>query len=114
MSEININSDDDSGDNFESYENQELDEQLRVTKFIEDIIKSHTNKGKMPKRDSKNDYRNLLSINSEWLDSFMIIGYDMSGEEVVLTNTKNTKDYNAMLNVLKKAFIHFVVKSEME
>lgn len=98
----------------EFFEIKDIEDQRKVAKFIDDIIKNNIQKEEELQKKRLSDYSNLLSINSEWLDSFLIIGYDMKGDEVVISNTKTAKDYNSVLSLLKKAFINLVVRSEAE
>jgi len=91
-----------------------IEEQEKIVKFIDDLIKQNIKIEDAKQKERMSDYNNLVSITSEWLDSFFIIGYNLRGEELVITKAINSKDYNSLLVLLKKAFINFVVKSEIE
>ncbi len=110
----NNNDDKENNDIPDFFEIKDVEDQRKVAKFIDDIIKHNIQKEEDLHKKRMSDYNNLLSINSEWLDSFLIIGFDMKGEEIILSNTRTAKDYNSVLNLLKKAFINLVVKHENE
>jgi hypothetical protein len=112
MPKNNKSNDDEHDPNF--YDLDEVEEQKKVVKFIDDLIKNNVQKEKELQKKRLSDYNNLLAINSEWLDGFLIIGFDLNGDEVIISKTKTAKDYNSVLNLLKKAFINLVVKHEGE
>ena len=47
----------------------------------------------------------LKGINEEYLNSFIILGYTMEDERVVIQSYKNPKDKDAMMEFLKNVFI---------
>jgi hypothetical protein len=95
-----------------THENAIIADHDKVVKFIDDIIKNNIKIQKEKDQERLSDYNNLVSINSEWLDSFFIIGYNLDGEEVFISKQKNIKDYNSLLTLLKKVFINLVIKNE--
>lgn len=97
----------------DSYNNS-AEEQKKIAKFIDDIIKQNLKVENQKEKERLSDVGNLVSTTSEWLDSFFIIGYNMDGEELIITKAKNAKDYNSLLTLLKKAFINIVAKNEIE
>jgi hypothetical protein len=83
----------------------------KIVKFIDDIIKNNIKLQKEKDQERLSDYNNLVSINSEWLDSFFILGYNLEGDEVFISKQNNIKDYNSLLTLLKKVFINLVIKN---
>lgn len=47
----------------------------------------------------------LKGINEEYLNSFIILGYTMEDERVVIQSFKNPKDKDALMEFLKNVFI---------
>lgn len=47
----------------------------------------------------------LKSINEEYLDSFLVLGYTLEGERVILQSYSNPKDKDALMEFLKVVFI---------
>lgn len=101
-------------DDDELYELNSVEEQEKVVKFIDELIKKNIRTEEQINKHKFTNYNNLLSINSEWLDAFLILGYDMKGNEIVLCNTRSAKDYHSILSLLKKAFLNLVVKNDAE
>ena len=88
------------------------EEQKKIVSFIDNIIKQNDKITENKNKERLADYSNLLTINSEWLDSFIIMGYNPSGEEMVFSKAKHPQDFNALLMLLKKVFINHYMKSE--
>ena len=74
--------------------NQELD------KSIETWLKKTESKKNIGHRDMEL----LSSIITEYMDSFIIFGYNLEGERVVLQHHRNPKDYDALMELLKMVF----------
>lgn len=47
----------------------------------------------------------LKGINEEYLNSFILLGYTMEDERVIIQSYKNPKDKDAMMEFLKNVFI---------
>ncbi len=47
----------------------------------------------------------LKGINEEYLNSFIVLGYTMEDERVVIQSYKNPKDKDALMEFLKNVFI---------
>lgn len=47
----------------------------------------------------------LKGVNEEYLNSFIILGYTMEDERVVIQSYRNSKDKDAMMEFLKNVFI---------
>lgn len=73
---------------------QELD------KSIETWLKKTESKKNIEHRDMEL----LSSIITEYMDSFIILGYNLEGERIVLQHHRNPKDYDALMELLKTVF----------
>lgn len=79
----------------EAINNTEL--QKALDKWIDDHQQEH----KILSRDL-----NLLrSIVCEYLDSYIIFGYNLEGDRIVIQNCNNSKDKDALMEFLKNIFI---------
>jgi hypothetical protein len=47
----------------------------------------------------------LKGINEEYLNSFILLGYTMEDERVIIQSYRNPKDKDAMMEFLKNVFI---------
>jgi hypothetical protein len=83
-----------------------------VVKFIDKVIKQNIKIEKQKEKERLSDFNNLVAINSEWLDSFIILGYNIDGDEVVISKSYTDKDYNSLMLLLKKVFINLFMKNE--
>jgi len=107
---------DDNDNRDEKFENDDESLNIRreqdITKFISKLLKDNVDQEDELEKERVRNFKSLLAVNSEWLDTFMIIGYDLNGEEIVLSRTKTQKEYNALMHLLKKAFMSLIVKNE--
>jgi hypothetical protein len=60
--------------------------------------------------DTKESVRVLKNILSEYFDSFMIMGYDVNGERTVVRSTKNDKDDDAAIELLRFVLLRMINK----
>jgi hypothetical protein len=54
---------------------------------------------------SMRDLGILKGIITEYLDTFLIFGYNTSGERIILQNFKNARDRDAIMEFLKTIFL---------
>jgi hypothetical protein len=47
----------------------------------------------------------LKGINEEYLDSFLVLGYTLEGERVIMQSYKNPKEKDALMEFLKVVFL---------
>ena len=96
------------GDNMD---NNKLPRTLKQDKKqVEDLIKSAMQdflirKSGLNLEKTKN-LQNLVSLVSEYLSAFVIIGYDVSGESVNLVHATNQMDADALSAAINKFLIH--------
>lgn len=56
----------------------------------------------------------LKGINEEYLNSFILLGYTMEDERVIIQSYKNPKDKDAMMEFLKNVFIQQCQQNNQE
>jgi len=54
---------------------------------------------------TERDYTLLKSVITEYLDSFMLFGYNTQGERIIIQHAKTPKDRDAVMEFLKTIFI---------
>ena len=67
--------------------------------------------------EHKEVFRDLNIIKSflmEYLDSFMLLGYDVHGEKIIIRQCRTAKDKDSMNEFLKSAFLHQQQSSFMD
>jgi predicted small metal-binding protein len=72
-----------------------------LQKALDVWIKDHHSESKIVQRD----YNILKSIITEYLDSYMCIGYSSTGERYILHHAKSARDQDAIMEFLKSVFI---------
>jgi hypothetical protein len=86
------------------YIKQKIEESLNneeLQKSLDKWLKENENRHKIVLRDL-----NLLkSIITEYLEGFLLIGYNLEGERVILQNYSSPKDRDALMEFLKNVFI---------
>jgi hypothetical protein len=51
------------------------------------------------------DYHLLKSVITEYLDSYILFGYDTKGERIVVQHANNSRDQDAIMEFLKTLFL---------
>jgi hypothetical protein len=92
-----------SQNNFEEIQKKVNDaiSNLELQKSIERWMKENKKENAIVLRD----LNILKGIISEYLDAFLIFGYNMNGERVIVQNFKNARDRDAIMEFLKTVFI---------
>lgn len=54
------------------------------------------------------DLEYLTSIISEYLNAYMVIGYDLSGEKIVIMNAKTSHDKDALVENLRTTLLTII------
>lgn len=96
---IEVNSDDSYPDIQKKV--QDAISNLELQKSIERWLKENKKENAIVIRD----LNILKGIISEYLDAFLIFGYNMNGERVIIQNFKNARDRDAIMEFLKTVFI---------
>lgn len=74
---------------------------LELQKGIDKWMKEH----KKDNQISLRDLTILKGIISEYLDTYLIFGYNVNGERIILQNFKSARDRDAIMEFLKTIFI---------
>lgn len=79
--------------------------------LLNGILKGNSKRQLQIKKERLSDYNALVSYASEWLDCFMIIGYDLNGDGVAITKANSIKDQNSLSELIKKIFVNIMTKN---
>jgi hypothetical protein len=74
---------------------------LELQKSLDKWLKEHSQNNMITKRD----LGLLKSIVGEYLDSFLVFGYNTEGDRVIVQNFKTAKDRDAVMEFLKTIFL---------
>jgi hypothetical protein len=74
---------------------------LELQKSLDKWLKDNTQNNMITKRD----LTLLKSIVGEYLDSFLVFGYNTEGDRVIVQNFKTAKDRDAVMEFLKTIFL---------
>ncbi len=77
------------------------------TKLFNEFVKTINIKHSKPQNDDE-AYNRLGSIISEFLKNFILIGYGLHGERVVMRHDTCAKDADAVNELLRMTFMKFV------
>jgi hypothetical protein len=80
---------------FDAISNVEL--QKSMDKWLKENKKEHVT--------SIRDLGILKGIITEYLDTFLVFGYNINGERIILQNFKNARDRDAIMEFLKTIFL---------
>lgn len=80
---------------FNSINNAELQRSL------DDWAKKNQTENRIEERD----YHLLKSVITEYLDSFMLFGYNTKGERIIVQHAQSARDRDAVMEFLKTIFI---------
>ena len=71
-------------------------EKKEIQDLLNSVLKDHILQQSIAKNNRIKNIQSLVSIISEYLGSFFIIGYDISGQPVNLIHATNQKDADAL------------------
>jgi hypothetical protein len=74
---------------------------LELQKSLDKWLKDHAQNNMITKRD----LGLLKSLVGEYLDSFLLFGYNTEGDRVIVQNFKTAKDRDAVMEFLKTIFL---------
>ncbi len=108
----NNNGDGDIPNKNKKMKSKKIINETEAIKMLNNLLKNSIKKNLELKQERFSDYGNLIAAVSEWLDCFIIIGYDLKGDGVVLGNPKSIKDQNSLNELLKNVFIDIMSKNQ--
>jgi hypothetical protein len=74
---------------------------IELQKSIDKYMKEHRKDTQISTRDLSI----LKGIVTEYLDTFLVFGYNTNGERIILQNFKNARDRDAIMEFLKTIFL---------
>ena len=74
---------------------------LEMQKSLDKWLKEHNQMTQIHKRDLSV----LKSVVMEYLDTFLLFGYNLEGNRVIIQNFKKAKDRDAIMEFLKTIFL---------
>jgi hypothetical protein len=74
---------------------------LELQKSLDRWLRENTHQNQVIKRDI-NILKNSIC---EYLDSFLVLGYTMDGDRIIMQNFKTPKDRDAIVEFLKTVFL---------
>jgi hypothetical protein len=72
-----------------------------LQRSLDDWARKNQSENKIEERD----YYLLKSVITEYLDSFMLFGYNMKGERIIVQHAQSSRDKDAIMEFLKTIFI---------
>lgn len=89
------------------YEVQEKVHAAINNKELHESIERWLKNNKSRQNVNVRDLEILSSIVTEYLDAFILFGYNMDGERVIIQNYSKAKDRDAMMEFLKIVFLRY-------
>lgn len=72
---------------------------------LQQSLDEWTRKNQSENKIEERDYYLLKSVITEYLDSFMLFGYSMKGERIIVQHAQSPRDKDAIMEFLKTIFI---------
>lgn len=80
-------------------------EQINVDQLIYQAFTRHKNDAALDKKQKVKELGHLGSVAEEYLSCFLLIGFSLQNEKVILQNINNTKDESALMDLLRSTFL---------
>ena len=74
---------------------------LELQRSLDKMLKQHVHENQIIKRD----FSILKDAITEYLDSFLVLGYSLDGERIVIQHFKSPKDKDAIVEFMKNIFL---------
>ena len=62
--------------------------------------------------NTEESIKSVKAILSEYFDSFMVLGYDVDGDRLIVKHTKTDRDDDSMLEMLRYVFMTMLQKEQ--
>lgn len=89
-------------------ENINVVEQLSINNLFTQALERHKKEILEDKKNKLKEISHLGAIAEEYLSTFVLIGYSLQNEKVVIFNATNSKDEAALVDLLRATFIEIV------
>jgi len=80
-----------------------VEKMLGSKNIQEEILRTATKR-----LQTKDEIDNLKAILSEYLDSFILLGYGVEGNRVIIKHTKTSKDEDSIIEMFRFVFMRMV------
>lgn len=80
-------------------------EQINIDQLFAQALLRHKSEMLADKKLKVKELRHFSSIANEYLNSFILIGYSLQDEKVVLLNMPTPKDEAALIDLLRSTFL---------
>jgi hypothetical protein len=80
-------------------------EQVNIDQLITQALKRHKDEVAVDKKLKVKELGHLASLTEEYLNCFLLIGFSIQNEKVVLQSITNSKDEAALMDLLRSTFI---------
>lgn len=80
-------------------------EQLNIDQLITQAISRHKDEVAVDKKRKFKEMSHLASLAEEYLSCFLLIGYSIQDEKVILQSISNAKDEAALMDLLRSTFL---------
>lgn len=80
-------------------------EQVNIDQLIVQALKRHKDEVAFDKKQKVKEMGHLASLAEEYLNCFLLIGFSVQNEKVVLHSISNSKDEAALMDLLRSTFI---------
>lgn len=89
-------------------ENLNIVEQLNLNNVFTQALERHKKDILEDKKNKLKEINHLSAMAEEYLSTFVLIGYSLQNEKVVIFNATNSKDEAALVDLLRATFIEIV------
>lgn len=79
-------------------------EQIKIDQLISQAIARHKNEIVAEKKEKIKELNHFASVAEEYLNCFILIGFSMQDERVVLQSTHSSKDELALMDLLRSTY----------
>ena len=86
-----------------------LAEQINIEQLFAQAF-SQFQKEEISKKHTHNDIKHLSSIIEEYMSGYMLMGYTLTGEQVVIFDASTPKDESAVIDLLRSTFFDIASK----
>jgi hypothetical protein len=80
-------------------------EKLSIDQLITQALARHKDEVAADKKQKVKELGHLGSVAEEYLSCFLLIGFSLQNEKVILQNIHNPKDESALMDLLRSTFL---------
>ena len=87
-----------------------LAERINIQKLFAHALRQHYKEELNDKKIKHSDIAHLSSMIEEFMSAYMLIGYSLQDEQVVVINANTPKDESALADLLRSTFLEIASK----